>query len=322
MSGNTGSEEALSKCQQWLKDCDENHERCRQYLNSPLPSRVLDLGDAKANLCKDVKLHESAPSERASYTTLSYCWGGEKFITTTASTLSERKANIDWSELPAVFQDIVTFCRRIGVRYLWIDALCILQDSKDDWRKEASRMKDYYSNAYISLSAAKASRPSEGCYTGHLPWGYKSHTLRSPPKAKFPYAIHVRRTRYFERPPIHERAWCFQEHELPSRVLMFRGMELQWYCYEHAICECGNHEGAREETEDRLPREDFTTVQSHGDARLEWYRSIDEYTDRNLTVQSDILPALSGLAGKMAERHPGARYLAGLWEDTLISDLM
>ena len=87
----------------------------------------------------------------ASYIALSYCWGKVGNLTTTSSTIAQRKAEIPWALLPNLFRDAILVTRGLGVRYLWIDSLCIIQDSMSDWEQEATRMADVYENAFLTL---------------------------------------------------------------------------------------------------------------------------------------------------------------------------
>ncbi|KAK0616722.1 heterokaryon incompatibility protein-domain-containing protein, partial [Immersiella caudata] len=98
------------------------------------------------------------------YGTLSHCWGTTQMLRTTSATLPGRYAGIPWTKLPLTFRRAVDTTRRLGFRYLWIDSLCIVQDSVDDWNGESSRVSNIYRDAVVCISALDAKGSSEGLY--------------------------------------------------------------------------------------------------------------------------------------------------------------
>ncbi|CAG9974982.1 unnamed protein product, partial [Clonostachys byssicola] len=98
-------------------------------------------------------------AEGRRYIALSYCWGppekAKHQLKTETSTLKNRLQQIPFLTLPKIHQDSVRICRALGVRYLWIDSLCIIQDDKADWDHEAERMGNVYANAYLTICAAR-----------------------------------------------------------------------------------------------------------------------------------------------------------------------
>ena len=120
-----------------------------------LPNRVLDLGQEPT---QTIKLLETN-FRRGHYCALSHCWGPpEKHpIQTTSNTLKDHLEGIEFKVLPRTFQDAVTVTRAIGVRYLWIDCLCIVQDDKNDWKKEAAMMGSIYESFddYCSIRSSR-----------------------------------------------------------------------------------------------------------------------------------------------------------------------
>ena len=102
------------------------------------------------------------------YAVLSYCWGTATAFTTTPATLNSRLDGFDIAEMPQTLRDTVEVIRNMGCRYLWIDALCILQGSRQDavtaadWRYEAARMHWIYRNASLCIGAAGASSSDQG----------------------------------------------------------------------------------------------------------------------------------------------------------------
>ena len=158
----------------WLRTCVDKHPVCACDSESVFPTRVLDLGFAES--ARSLKLiipceHPTFRGDR--YAALSYCWGPPETLRgcsyqTTATTLQERKTLITLESLPKTIQDAVTLTRELGIRYLWVDALCILQgrdaEARDDWKHESSLMAKVYGNAFVTIAAAKGQSVHEGIF--------------------------------------------------------------------------------------------------------------------------------------------------------------
>ena len=248
----------------WIQECATTHKICSSLSDlSRLPKRVIDVGEAVG--AKQISLWESdnAPTR---YVALSHCWGKKSLITTTTETLPDRITSIPWSELSQTFQDAVLITQWLGVRYLWIDSLCILQDSVVDWQDQSSKMAEVYENSHATLVATYAQDGSEGCL----------NSLHSRPELRFDYQVATARLdrplepvqcSVFVRPkfthyrfeesklqnrsprggedehyPLLSRAWCFQERVLARRVLHFTRDEMIFECHEGFQCECGGIE--------------------------------------------------------------------------------
>lgn len=120
----TSEDKAIEKIREWLKQCHETHEKCRSVAQTPrLPTRVVEILGAE-----EVRLREHV-DDQAPYVCLSHCWGTAGFLQTNADTISEHKKSIAWSKLPKTFQDAISVTYQLGLRYIWIDSLCIVQVS-------------------------------------------------------------------------------------------------------------------------------------------------------------------------------------------------
>lgn len=116
---------AIARLQDWSQKCENTHEKCRSILKtSKLPTRVVEILDQRS-----VRLKETA-NEQAPYVCLSHCWGKTEFLQTNVATVSKHKVSIAWSDLPKTFQDAIGVTYQLGIRYIWIDSLCILQVSE------------------------------------------------------------------------------------------------------------------------------------------------------------------------------------------------
>ncbi|WAO94579.1 HET domain-containing protein [Fusarium falciforme] len=105
---------------------------------------------------------------RGRYACLSYCWGKSEFTVTTRGNLKGHlELGIELKGLPQTFQDAVEVARELKLRYLWIDALCIIQDEDDheDWKRECGNMASIYRNSYLTIAAAWATSANGGCFT-------------------------------------------------------------------------------------------------------------------------------------------------------------
>jgi hypothetical protein len=127
-----------------------------------LPTRVIDIGSKGGN----IKLYETT-GEKGDYAALSHCWGqSANPVITTSKNLPERMASIKFNDLPKTFQDAVTITRHLEVPYLWIDSLCIIQDSAEDWAKEAMKMSSVYTDALVTIAADGSEDSKGGCFIG------------------------------------------------------------------------------------------------------------------------------------------------------------
>ncbi|CZR53603.1 uncharacterized protein PAC_03483 [Phialocephala subalpina] len=199
-----------------LNECDEKHS-CRGAQD--LPTRLLDLGIAGADRIKLV-ITAGKDIEDRRYAALSYCWGSSTPFTTQPSTLCKRLEGFVLSEVPATLRESIQVSRDLGIRYLWIDALCILQGSpgdaeaQEDWQRESVCMNKVYGNAYLTIVAAGSSDCSGG-----LIHGRPTCTDRGERVA-------------FRDEPISRRAWAHQEWLLSGRLLVFTTIGMHFVCDE------------------------------------------------------------------------------------------
>jgi len=123
ITGWTDSKDSLNFVKDILFACSQEHELCRTPEDTPLPTRVLDLGAVGNPESKEaIRLFETG-HQRTPYVCLSHCWGSSHIIRTTANNIQSHKEGINIMSLPRTFKDAVDFTRRLGIRYLWIDSL-------------------------------------------------------------------------------------------------------------------------------------------------------------------------------------------------------
>ena len=232
------SDATLVRIAQWMGACLTSHTKCFDIqtvtaTRSILPLRLLDL--APGLDANSIKLQTAAPLPiDTRYATLSHCWGGYSKTTLTSSSLATFEGGIHLSSLPRTFQHAVILTRKLGIRYLWIDALCIIQNSVQEWSHEASLMGDIYANSYITLLATNSPDSEEGLYETRSPlsvWPCRvAATWDCFPTANLVvYVPKWVRKRAME--PLSSRGWIFQERLLSKRIIHFSRDQVRWQCH-------------------------------------------------------------------------------------------
>ncbi|KAL3298818.1 HET-domain-containing protein [Colletotrichum asianum] len=243
--------------------------------------------------------------------------------------------------------------RKLGVRYLWIDSLCIVQDDADDWDREAARMAQVYSQAYVTIAATPAADGTHGLIRKArdeplIPLHFQSSDSLNRGVSIGPSLNKFQR---IDREPLDSRAWTLQEQVLSPRTLHFAADQVHWECRQSIISESGSSpygygqgesaensiargwlgKMARDIVPDIKPGNEEVSKSVRGDPKLaidnsnvsyeNWYRMLQNYTERNITKDVDRLPALSGIARAFSSKSPSL-YLAGIWLDDIASGLL
>jgi len=251
-----------------------------------------------------------------SYVTLSHCWGEHTPIRLFQHNITSFKEGIKVNELSPVFRSSLHVAKHFGIRYIWIDSLCIIQDSKVDWEQESSKMGEIYSGSICNLTATARPDGTESLFSvrSHweispliIPMGTKYFDLQDP---NF-WQIEV------EESPSCKRAWVFQERFLAPRNLHFGARQLFWECDCCLACEMyptSVPDIIRKESHVRLPSmiEDVSGT---------WQSLVRMYSATSLTYDTDRLVAFSGIAKKFMDGHKD-EYLAGLWVSKLDAQLL
>ena len=335
-SVHTASAASQTLALHWLQQCNRDHVTCNgiRIRQDWMPTRLLSIcGSSSTNRIKIIETNKSSPRE---YIALSHCWGLNPIITLTTTNSNSFKEGIDIDLLPKNFRDAIEIARWVCVGYLWVDSLCILQDSLDDWKKEAVTMKDVYKNALLTVAATRAQNSSIGCFTDRDPSlirGFKIPTEQngrsSDPLYCFDKDIWADGV---SEAPLNTRAWVVQERFLSRRTLHFGAQQIFWECHELDGCEAyprgfppaiRNANTLNHFKDIQLTRH---VVSNTAGLRIvtyypQWERIIDAYTLSNLTKSTDKIIALSGIAAEMESLY-GDEYLAGLWRRYLPELLM
>lgn len=327
------SDESLVFINSCLRKCIDSHALC-QKRESGLPARLLHVGSRGDTTVRLVETDSSATSR---YVALSYCWGNSVMVKTTEAYLEAMKLGVDTSQLPQAYVDAITMTQELGIQYLWVDALCIIQDSHEDWEKESAKMSGIYANAHLTIAASSSGSA-------------KQPFLRGDPRTESHADLHDRqvfskqvvdegnclklKSRIISESGIHsrwqggsegvspmepwsQRGWTLQEQLLSTRLLLFSSGEMQWSCQEALWCECRSRLNHRR----LFGQKPVSQISSAPDAFRFWHKVVENYSKRLLTEPKDKLAAISGIAATLQEKI-WSRYAAGLWLENIDMDLL
>ena len=284
----------------------------------------------------------------------------QDFILTSA-TLKDKTAGFTIADLPDTIKDALSTTHKLGIKYIWIDALCIIQDSETDKRSELPRMASYYSNSYVTICASTGNckksflsfdgvckdHPNSGIARDLVPLSMLTRVsspasrLGDPTKlVDYVDDVLVRKECpwFLSMESISARAWTFQERVLSPRILFF-GDRLGYQC--HSIqqtaggVDYSQHDAPSVELKKLrhlFNKDGERPAASHGgqsanttglaDGEYDlWYKAAEEITRRDITAPADKLPAISALA-QVFKDSTGDDYLAGLWRGDLLRGLL
>ncbi|KAH7346241.1 heterokaryon incompatibility protein-domain-containing protein [Rhexocercosporidium sp. MPI-PUGE-AT-0058] len=333
LSALSSSDLSFSIIRDWIKECDASHDKCKMIRDGIsaefLPPRLIDVGPHDGSrqpfLCvvsEDLKGEQHG----LRYTALSYCWGKRGTLWTTGSNISERREEIALKDFPGTIRDAVLITRKLGIQYLWVDALCILQSGGNhdekaqyDWEQHSHIMGDIYGNAFVTLGAAAAMHANYGIF----------HERKLPRYCRIPLDtenetesidlcsgtdredgnFHISH----EMQPLYKRAWAFQEKALSKRFLAYQTGQIYWLCPEEEVIEDGTTVPVYSDTLSAYSTETWNSST--------WRRLVEKYSKTEATYEKDKLPALSGLAKTIQEMSKDT-YVAGLWKNTILDGLI
>jgi hypothetical protein len=254
------------------------------------------------------------------YATLSHCWGNARFLRLEQRNQDAFGQMIPFHDLPKTFQDAMDIAKALGLDYIWIDSLCIVQDDDDDWRKEASLMSSVYGGSYVNIAASSATNAHQGCHTKvnglvdglqvkvHVSGKDDRHKLIQFEEGALYHAA-------LWQTPLASRAWVFQEKILSPRTIHFGDRGIYWECANKIASECLPCGLSPEHSDHSLIRK-YRNLQYH-DYPVWWAHAVRLYSAAQMTYGRDKLVAISGVARQIYERF-GHKYIAGLWQDDTI----
>ncbi|KAH9211719.1 heterokaryon incompatibility protein-domain-containing protein, partial [Leptodontidium sp. 2 PMI_412] len=282
---------------QWIQKCRTNHSKCNQASQTNwMPTRVLDVGTASN---PRLRLHAN---------------------------ISQLTKSIDINKLTKTFQDAIIVARRLGIQFLWIDSLCIIQGSQEDWARESSVMGDVYKNALCNIAATAAPDGRTGCFLERNPLLARTCRLRIeglPGPAPKSQVYDLARGDFWKQgisaAPLIRRGWVLQERILAPRIIHFGKTQLFWECHELDSCEMFPDGVPREYLGDEADR--FWPLDPMIDSFILWRGIVETYTKCLLTERKDKLVAISAIA-RQFEPILKDEYIAGLWRRHLAQHLL
>lgn len=310
------SNQALIKS--WLDLCEGHHgEACKHRGDTDRFAALLRqtsfgvIDVVRMQLCQ-LPTHDNGP---ARYVALSYVWGDgdNRAHCTLRENVMQRiqPGGIEARELPRTIQEAIQLTRDLGERFIWIDSLCIVQDSDSSWRLNAANMDLVYGNAYLTICAADGDHSRAGL------------TALDPQEADTPLkAVYAKGLRLLVSRPSesvirdsvwNQRAWTFQERILSRRCLVFAGKRIYFQCRSSNMSQDIYPDGTGTGWSSDWKNSPLRTL-GELETRPIWFymKCVSLYTGRRLTYARDILAAFDGVARLMERHMHGARMVHGL----------
>ncbi|KAF4971869.1 hypothetical protein FZEAL_9726 [Fusarium zealandicum] len=312
----------------WWNQCRNEHRSCAIGEETrKLPTRAINVKE----LCTTGRIFlEPTQGHLGHYLALSHCWGGDISVKTTTDNIGSFTTRLPYEKLPATFKDAVSVTRRLGFDYLWVDALCVIQDSQEDWDQESRMMGQTFSHAAIVLAAVDSVDPSAGLITkrtapdtveipaintkevefepGRFPASSKKLVLQPDKHASVSNSVWRR------------RGWTLQQEALARRIIYFNDKSLwgqfTWSCGERYWREDGHDKEGNYHSFERVRGDSIHTRLVNIES---WYKMVSGYSSRELTHSSDRLRAFQGMASLFSEQAESCmgEYYHGLWKKDL-----
>ncbi|KAG9229461.1 heterokaryon incompatibility protein-domain-containing protein [Amylocarpus encephaloides] len=317
----------LHLAKRWLSECTD-HSRCRASLPDFRPTRLVEI------VSRDqarVVVTQQEPSIDL-YASLSHCWGNSKRLKLETTNIDELRAKIRIGELPNTYREAITICIGLDIRYIWIDSLCIVQDSRDDWQREALTMKDVYQNSTVNIAAAASTESTQPSFLSRdlqmiRPLEVSTHWFGQKNLEYYLTNAAIYEDEV-ERAPLRQRAWVLQEIWLARRNLFLTKNQLWWECCEREACESypngvpeawlsaswlEGHDESSTQQETRWGKLSFV--------HQRWDSLVETYTSCKITFPSDRIMAFAGIQQHFEEVMPNDDCMAGHWRSRLPQSL-
>ncbi|KAL5591419.1 hypothetical protein FOVSG1_010308 [Fusarium oxysporum f. sp. vasinfectum] len=341
-SKSTSSEASFECLSKWINNCSDNHKSCNKLHARTgenrewLPARLVKIIPNADGVPEIIKVVETDRSNDL----LPKIESNIESMATTGTPVKD---------LPATFRDAITVTNRLGLEYIWIDALCIIQLDAEDWSLHSVTMAKVYSYSAITLAAAASSDAHGGLFRERNPAGINGAKVNLKwPSHELEGEFYLVSTDPWEKAvansPLLKRAWVFQERLLSRGTVYFAHDMLYWECGELYASELYPQAGPwdlqyrykRFDVADRLP----SGVQSVEDYRFKhvytelltrelnaektvtdeemflyvWASVVAQYSVGKLSKETDKLIAIDGVAEQLTSIVPREQYLKGLWK--------
>ncbi|KAK3370696.1 heterokaryon incompatibility protein-domain-containing protein [Podospora didyma] len=322
----------------WLDNCrsssysiaDSGHQNCRPIPFAPL--RLIDVGSSAGTT---VKLVQPPPTMPAEYTALSHCWGRKPPIQTNKENLSGFSHEIPLEVLPKTFSDAIQMTLDLGIRHIWIDSLCIVQDDEQEWQDEAARMDSIYRGSQLCIAAVQSDESSGGLFPdinlvhnnglldGEMLFRTPSTDADGPQIQVRVYVGDVRHHSTMSYSPLSSRGWTLQEQLLPHRIAWCMQPEVHWGCEAGYQTEGSLQFTPAEMLDSLAPWRTLVVGTQAETVTKTWHQIVENYSARRFTFPRDRVVAIAGIT-----RHIGAaankilgQSILGLWEKSISRSL-
>ncbi|KAK5634665.1 hypothetical protein RRF57_010378 [Xylaria bambusicola] len=332
----------VADIKEMLKCCLTSHPQCQQSRPMTLPTRLLHIvKDSETDF--HVQLVATEEGHTGQYAALSYCWGGPQSLQLTKNTVHKfLRKPIEWQAFPAGLIDAVKVTSSLDLEYLWVDALCIVQDDQDDKKREIGRMSAIYQNSVVTIAAATSGSVKDSFLCNQSVFNTKYSTCDIPVtldsqdfddldrfSSLSVVPVHAHRTDDF---PLSKRGWAFQEALLPPRLLVFGDLEPFIRCRTKNVIRkslsCIEYHMSTlvpRRIIDNLVSRQYQEMLStdHKDDTLDfiWREIVEQYTLRELSITEDRPLAISGVIDFLSEAFSDECYF-GVWKSCPIVCLL
>lgn len=359
------SARTVTNVREWLKHCEDEqdgyHKICSLSERAYVPTRLIKISGLPDQLqlrivCGD----DMGEHDMSRYVALSYCWGGDQTNKLTQENHDLYRKNIAWKTLPRTIQNAAKTAQALGFQYIWIDSMCIVQDSKEDKEVEISQMTKVYAHATLTVINKRSDKVTEGfLHPRTLPSGTSSIQYRTENGRIQRLTISFEDAFYREEcSAINTRGWALQEYLLSRRRLVIGTWSTEWHCRREVRDRghgwtpsrlwyhspgipfdkksegwaghgpFGSKEAESVYSSSFINAAMFFSVNpGYPSGRLNealvrgsWYAIVHSYSLQSVTVSEDRILAVSGIAERFANLTPG-RYIAGVWENMLPASL-
>lgn len=308
----------------WQKTCSEMHPNCGNLSPRIRPTRLLEILDSG-----DVRLSLGDQNGTVDYCIISYIQGTVRSLTLQSESLQRFLHSIPIQEVPKTIQDAILLARALGIRYIWTDAHCVIQDSRDDQKRENNRMQSYFQNSLLNIAAAASSSSNGGLMNGMIePVGFdfavsSTGTGNTRHDGYCKISLRKQLPRTDDKQPLFRNAWKFSELVLSPRVLSFQSNSVVWCCNTSVSYDIGENQKSRFwQLVASIRQHLFTDDKQEKRICFDiWLAVIEHYSGLGLTVPSDKLVAISDLA-EIVGRRNGLVYVAGIWREDLVRGLL
>ena len=339
-----GSSANLVRISSWLNNCQEHHN-CKTMLGV-MPTRLIEITGTWENI--SLRLRQTEELGRVPFAALSYCWGGEQPMKCLSSNIVSYGTVIPFEKQPPTIKDAAKVCQGMRLQYLWIDALCIIQDDSNDKSVEIAKMTSIYGSATVTIVAARSSSATDGFLEERFPGPREGANVsyRCIDGVLGSITLVKLHDGFESVEPIDERGWTLQERLLSTRIIEFGSRQTRWICPEtrsSGFSLEGFTDGWKRDVNfsskrktEALDLENIRTTKftidfygrprnsqfkKYSTAMQLWRNICETFTERALTLSSDRALAISGIAQTFAESSKD-QYIAGLWKSCFHSGLL